>query len=773
MRGRRAVVPLITLMLATLLELSSVAAKSITFGEAQASQAPAATELTGVEVGRNADGVTVTLKGNGKLAYGTLQEADRPPLRLVVDFPGVRPNVPPATPGQGALRRVRVALNNPNPLVTRVVLDLDVKVTYSVKASPDGREVTVVLAGPAGEQTAAEPSRSTPAPVEAPASSTPAAATRLTGVTVGSAPEGVTLTLKGNGHLPVGEIEEAKDAPPRLVLSFPGVRPGVTALTTVKKGIVDRVRVAAAAGSPGTTRVVVEMAKQYAYRVSPDASGHNVVVTVGDPSALGSTPADFTLAKSLTGTAAPAGTSATARVTTPAAAAPAAPLRTPRVEQQVQERKAGDMGPRRFTGHPISLDFQGVDLRAVLRTFAEITGLNLVIDPEVKGIVDVSLHEVPWDHALDIILRANQLDYTVEGTIVRIAPIETLQKEGESRRRLADEQALSGELVTVTKTLSYAKAADVAPLLLRTALTKRAQIQVDPRTNNLIITDLQAGIDRSVALLVDLDAPQPQVEIEARIVRTTKDFAKELGIQWGFNGKAAPELSNTTPLAFPNTIRSNGTAGGIDTAKDFAKISLGALNGAFGIDAALSALETDGKVQVLLKPRVVTQNNIKATITRGEEIPYTTLTAAPSGGDGVQIIQQVPQVSFKTAALTLAVLPRISATGTVILEIDVDNGSRGTVQANGNISVNTQRVQTTVLVKDQGTTVIGGIYETLETRQQDRTPGLSKVPFIGNLFKRSSSASNEGELLVFITPRILKSAEAVTAQTNMINGAGK
>jgi len=144
-------------MLATLLELSSVAAKSITFGEAQAAQAPAATELTGVEVGRNADGVTVTLKGNGKLAYGTLQEADRPPLRLVVDFPGVRPNVPPATPGQGALRRVRVALNNPNPLVTRVVLDLDVKVTYSVKASPDGREVTLVLASPSGEQTAAEP----------------------------------------------------------------------------------------------------------------------------------------------------------------------------------------------------------------------------------------------------------------------------------------------------------------------------------------------------------------------------------------------------------------------------------------------------------------------------------------------------------------------------------------------------------------------------------------------------------------------------------------
>jgi type IV pilus assembly protein PilQ len=765
MRGRRAVVPLLTLMLATLLELSSVAAKSFTFGEAQASQAPAATELTGVEVGRNADGVTVTLKGNGRLAYGTLQEADRPPLRLVVDFPGVRPNVAAATPGQGALRRVRVALNNPNPLVTRVVLDLDVKVTYSVKASPDGREVMVVLAGPSGEQTAVEPARSAPmaAPVEA-APAAGAVANRLTGVTVGSAPEGVTLTLRGNGKLPAAAVEEGKDAPPRLVLSFAGVRPATAALTNVKKGLVDRVRVAAN-GAPGSTRVVLEMSKQYAYRVQPDAvSGRNVVVTIGDPAALGSTPADFTLAQGLTTSG------ATATVRTPAAAV----TRTTRTEPTVTERKAGDMTPRKFTGHPISLDFQGVDLRAVLRTFAEITGLNLVIDPEVKGVVDVSLHEVPWDHALDIILRANQLDYTVEGTIVRIAPIETLRTEGESRRKLAEEQALSGELLTVTKTLSYAKAADLAPLLLRTALTKRSSIQVDPRTNNLIITDLQAGIDRAVALLVDLDVPQPQVEIEARIVRTTKDFAKELGIQWGFGGAAAPELGNTTPFAFPNSVRANGVAGSVNqTGADFGKITLGALNGAFTIDAALSALETEGKVQVLLKPRVVTQNNIKATITRGEEIPYTTLTAVPQGGEGISITQQVPQVSFKVAALTLAVLPRISASGTVILEVDVDNGSRGTVQANGNISVNTQRVQTTVLVKDQGTTVIGGIYETLESRTQDRTPGLSRVPFIGSFFKRNTSNSNEGELLVFITPRILKNTEVAAAQTNPVNGAGK
>jgi len=277
-----------------------------------------------------------------------------------------------------------------------------------------------------------------------------------------------------------------------------------------------------------------------------------------------------------------------------------------------------------------------------------------------------------------------------------------------------------------------------------------------------------------VALLVDLDAPQPQVEIEARIVRTTKNFAKELGLQWNFGGAAAPELGNTTPLAFPNSVRATARTANVNSQADtVGKISLGSLNGALNIDVALSALETEGKVQILLKPRVVTQNNIKATITRGQEIPYTTLTAAPQGGDGVTLVQQVPQVSFKTAALTLQVLPRISASGTVILDVDVDNGSPGDIEANGNRSINTQRVQTTVLVKDQGTTVIGGIYETLEARSQDRTPGLSRVPFIGSFFKRNESSSNEGELLIFITPRILKNAEAVAAQTNPVNGAGK
>jgi type IV pilus assembly protein PilQ len=807
MRGRRAVVPLFTLMLATLLELSSVAARSLSLGEGQDAQAPAATELTGLEVGRNADGVTVTIKGNGRLSYGTLQEADRPPLRLVVDFPGVRAGVPAATPGQGPLRRVRVALNNASPLVTRVVLDLDVKTAFNVRPSPDGREMTITLAVPNGasEPTAAveaparapapAPARAATTPAPAPAPAAPAVvppATRLSAVTAAKAAEGVAITLRGNGRLTWANPEESADAPPRLVIDVPGVRAAAAATTVVNQSVVDRVRVTQASQNPLVTRVVVQMKRQYLYRVQADeANPRQVVVTIADPSASTPAAASFTLAKALAAppartasvTPAPAQPAAGQATSTPAAStARATATRQPRMEPTVAARKPGDTSPKQFTGHPISLDFQGVDLRAVLRTFAEITGLNLVIDPDVKGTVDVSLHEVPWDQALDIILRANQLDYTVEGTIVRIAPVDVLRAEAESRRKLLDEQALSGELVTITKTLNHAKAKDLAPLLTKTALTKRSQIDVDERTNTLIITDLQLGLDRATKLIIELDAPQLQVEIEARIVRTTKTFARDLGIRWGFFGNATPELGNTLPFTFPNTVTGSGSvplpgAGGatgvIDsTVPTLAGVALKALNGALTLDAALSALERDNKVQILLRPRVVTQNNIKATITRGEEIPYTTLTA-PSSSGSVNIIQPIPQVQFKTAALNLNVTPRISNNGAVILEVDVDNGSRGTEEANGNVSINTQRVVTTVLVKDQGTTVIGGIYETFSDRVDDRTPGLHKLPFIGRLFKSSQLTENEGELLIFITPRILKDGQVAQVSTSAVQGAGK
>jgi type IV pilus assembly protein PilQ len=421
---------------------------------------------------------------------------------------------------------------------------------------------------------------------------------------------------------------------------------------------------------------------------------------------------------------------------------------------QIGVRSAG----RQFTGHPISLDFQGADLRAVLRTFAEISGLNIVIDPAVQGTVDVALRDVPWDQALDIILRANKLGYFVDGTIVRIAPLTVLADEESQRRKLGEEQALAGQLEVLTKTLSYAKAEELQALLTKSALSQRGTVQVDGRTNTLIISDLRDRLTLASDLIATLDRPQPQVEIEARIVQTNKAYARALGVQWGFNGRVDPALGNTTGLAFPNNGSLGGRLGptgpaGVPTAVNLGAsgpnsaigLALGSINGAFNLDVALTALEQSGNGRLLSTPRVTTQSNIAAEMTQGVEIPIQT------------VANNTVTVSFKSAALTLKVTPQITAANTVIMQIAVENASPDFSRQVNNIPpINTQRAITQVLVSDGQTTVIGGIYTSSSTTTSDKTPGLGSIPLLRWLFKRETINDSNTELLIFITPRIIK-----------------
>ena len=427
---------------------------------------------------------------------------------------------------------------------------------------------------------------------------------------------------------------------------------------------------------------------------------------------------------------------------------------------------------RKFTGNPVSLDFQGADLRAVLRTFSEISGLNIVIDPKVQGTVDVALRDVPWDQALDIILRANSLGYTVEGTIVRIAPLDALEAEEKKRGDLAKAQLESAQISTLTRQLSYAKGEDVATLLKASVLSNRGQAIVDPRTNTIIITDLADRLTNASDLIGTIDKAQPQVEIEARIVQTNKSFARQLGVQWGFGAYVDPALGNTTGLAFPNRGSLTGRSGQVQGAATGAAVgtaasttavptgvnlpatggtsaiglALGAINGAFNLDVALSALETTGKGRVLSTPRVSTQNNVEAEMTQGTQIPIQTVS------------NNTVTVQFKDAALILKVTPQITASNTVIMKISLENGQADFTRAiNGIPPINTQRANTTVLVSDGQTTVIGGIYLSTEQTQTDRTPGLGSVPLLKWLFKRDRIDDSSSELLIFITPRIIKS----------------
>ena len=422
------------------------------------------------------------------------------------------------------------------------------------------------------------------------------------------------------------------------------------------------------------------------------------------------------------------------------------------VAQSGQERK--------YTGHAVSMQFEGLDLRAVLRLFSEISGLNVVIDPTVQGSVDVALTEVPWDQALDIILRANKLGYAVDGTIVRIAPLTVLSDEEAQRRKLTDEQALAGELRVLTRTLSYAKGAELIQLLTRSALSPRGSVQVDVRTNTLIITDLQPRLQVADELITSLDRSEPQVEIEARIVQTNKNYARALGVQWGFNGRAEAALGNTTNLAFPNNgsvagrlgaqgPQAAGTAVNLPVAQATSAVglALGSVNGAFNLDVALSALEESGNGRILSTPRVSTLNNVEAEMTQGIQIPLQTIS------------NNTVTVTFRDAALTLRVTPQITAAGTVIMRVNLENSTPDFGRAAGPAlipPINTQRAVTTLLVNDGETTVIGGIYTSNQTANTNRTPGLSQVPILKWLFKREDVRDQSTELLIFITPRIIK-----------------
>ena len=424
-----------------------------------------------------------------------------------------------------------------------------------------------------------------------------------------------------------------------------------------------------------------------------------------------------------------------------------------------------------YAGDPVSMEFQNADLRSVLRTFAVISGLNLVIDPQVTGTVDVALVDVPWDQALSVILRANRLGYEVDGTVVRIAPLATLAAEEQERRARADELALAGELVVLTRALGYARAADLADLVTRTVLSPRGQVQVDRRTNTLIIADLQERVDVVQTLIGELDRPEPQVQIQARIVQASQDYLRELGVQWGIAGRVAPEIGNTAALAFPNRGGISGRAGGVQgpaaagadpraaetensgTAVDLGVTSptgalglaLGAIDGSLNLDVVLSAAESDGHVRILSNPRITTQNNVEAVITQGDQIPIQT------------VANNTVTVTFRDAALRLAVTPQVTTADTVIMRIEIGNDFADFArEVNGVPPIVTQSASTTVQVADGATTVIGGIYESARTRANRRVPGIHRVPILGWFFRSRAERRRTDELLIFLTPRIVR-----------------
>ena len=579
------------------------------------------------------------------------------------------------------------------------------------------------------------------------------AATAIVAVETAARPDAVTVTIRGNGGLSPAGIRRVEHFRPRIVLDFPGLAAEVAAATRVDVDPVDRVRVDRQ--SVDLTRVVLELSRSAPHRVEAREPGSPTLRVVfprppAPPAAeAGGPPAARPGPRR--GVAAGAGVPAARLSAQPPRGVVEAGGGAPAVRLPAQPPG----GRREYVGEPVSMDFQNADLRAVLRVFAEISSLNIVIDPSVRGEVDVALTQVPWDQAFDVILRANGLGYEVDGTVVRIASIQRLQEEAEALAMLAQREAEAGELAVYTRTLSHARADDLAPLITGTSLSSRGEVFTDPRTNTLIVRDLAGRLPALDDLLDTLDRSEPQVEIEARVVRAGHDSARALGMQWGLGGRDDPGPGGASAAGASGSGASRGADGrlasgadlGVGAATSTLGVALGPAGGPLDLDLVLSALESRGELRIISSPRVTTQNNVQAEILQGDQIPYQT------------VANNTVTVEFKEAALTLRVTPRITAADTVIMQVEVENSFADFARALGTPpipSIVTQRAATTVQVGHGETAVIGGIYENTSSRQSSRTPGLHRVPVLGWLFRSSVRNESTDELMIFLTPRILR-----------------
>lgn len=456
-----------------------------------------------------------------------------------------------------------------------------------------------------------------------------------------------------------------------------------------------------------------------------------------------------------------------------------------------QGRMYGDPG---FVGEPINLNVVNADIRDILNYITEQYGINFVIDKSVKAIpVTVNVSGVPWNVALDSILRSQELGVQVNGTILRVAEQQTLADEQSVQQKIRESQLDTSPLYTEFIRLNYARAAgtlsgdaggasqlttgvtsssanagslagnsgssDQGILgIIKRRLSRRGGIEIDGRSNTLIITDVRENIDAIRQLVSLLDQPEPQVEIEARIVIATRNFSRDLGVQLaglvlGRNGRVGsfstvPGSSETTGLNPGGIPTGIGVQPNNSLLSTIPNTVIGLTTGIFGtaqISLLITAGEQKNQAKTIATPRVTTLNNRPAEIKSGLKIPVTTVQ--PNSGGGAI----VATTEYVDVPLRLAITPQITDVGTVILNVAAENSN-----LSGGGSISTQSVTTQVMVPDGGTTVIGGVLSDAENEDQDRTPGLSSIPYLGNLFKRKGVFRNTNELLFFITPRIYR-----------------
>lgn len=484
-----------------------------------------------------------------------------------------------------------------------------------------------------------------------------------------------------------------------------------------------------------------------------------------------------------------------------------------KMQQADQGQRYGEPG---FVGEAINLNVVNADIRDILNYITEQYGINFVIDSSVTTVpVTVNVQDVPWNIALGAVLKANRLGVEVSGNILRVATVDTLAKEAETQRILNDSRLDASVLVTEFIRLNYARASGtlsqgggasgnfaggvtsqvlptmggdnnqsggsssgsdqgILPVVQR-RLSRRGAVEVDGRSNTLIITDVKENIDSIRQLVTLLDQPEPQVEIETRIVIANRSFSRDLGVQLNAlaintstGATAGLGTAQPSPLASgtggtTNTIglRPSGIPQGIlnpsgALGANLPNTVIGLTTGVIGtaqISMLITAAESRGLVKIVATPRVTALNNRKAEISSGQQIPVTTPQTGAGGTGGVLVFT----TTFVSVPLRLEVTPQITDAGTVVLHVIAENNSVNTsIAINGTPGIDTQRMETEVLVPDGGTTVVGGVLGDNEATTQNRTPGVASIPIFGNLFKRKLVTRQSNEILFFITPHIYR-----------------
>lgn len=691
-------------------------------------------------------GDTLTVKTDGELAKFEVIELAAPP-RLAIDLHGVTGKAKAPRVTGGLVKEVRVGAHSDK---TRLVVDVEGQLpVYSAARTPSGVRLSFKPAVASAEPEAEGPARvEIDGQVVALEGHTPAA-TKVTGpqlvevkdVRFEESRQGgtVALALTGEARWKVDRpdpssavltLESAKiakrlersldtqdlDTPVKMVSAF--AAPGST----------DRVRVVVA-GDGALDETVVKTPQGLSWRLSVKGVKTEVASTQEKSAGFSDEPL--------------------------------------RVAEQGAPQKA-------YVGKKVSFEFKDIDIHNLLRIIAEISKKNIVVADDVKGRVTIRLRNVPWDQALELILRSKGLGKENLGNnIVRVAPLKTLEEEAKSRAERHKAAKAQEELTVQLVPVNYAGAGEMAGRV-KDILSERGNVAVDSRTNTLIVRDVASNMGRVRSMVQSLDTQTPQVLIESRIVEANTSFRREVGVQWGPQASFGYGTGNPTGLIFPNTAFINGASGSVGTnglvgTPQYAVnlpvgigagsggglgFSFGSAGGALQLHLRLSALENQGVVKTISAPKVTTLDNNPARISQGISIPFSQVSAG-----GVN-------TSFVEARLSLEVTPHITADGSVLMSIQAQNNQPDSAStgANGQPAIQRKEASTQVLVKDAETTVIGGIYVRASGSSSNGVPFFSKIPILGFFFRNSREVDTRSELLIFVTPRILNRQAVAQSQ---------